>query len=278
MKYSLPAFGSLLEITLGTCSLNDSGITESFSMVQDFENKYSRFIKGNKLAEINTNKTILLDPEISSLIRLCLRVSGLTEGAFDITLLPLLENAGYGISDIELTENIGYQNILLEADTLHLKKGIQIEFGSFGKGYMLDLVSRILSKSHAEFTVNFGGDIRVKWEQKVLLEDPLDIEKTIWEMTLRDMALASSAGNKRKFWKGHHLMNAKQQTSQNDKLTVYVSHRLGVMADIFATALFVTPLRKSLEILEKTDGLEALIISKEWKIFQSKGFEVTLNI
>lgn len=92
------------------------------------------------------------------------------------------------------------------------------------------------------------------------------------------MAIASSSGNKRKFSQGHHLMNPKKGESQGDKIAVYVTHKLGVFADIFSTALFVTPLKKSLEILEKTPWLEALIIWSDGKIFKSQGFNCILNV
>jgi thiamine biosynthesis lipoprotein ApbE len=48
---------------------------------------------------------------------------------------------------------------------------------------------------------------------------------------------------------GHHLIDAKSKKSQNDKLIVYVTHNLAVFADIFATALYVTPIKVSLDIL-----------------------------
>lgn len=277
MLYSVDALGTCIEITLKNAK-NDSGISESFSLIQEFESQYSRFVVGNRLWEINAKKSALLDPEISSLLRLCLRVSALTEGAFDITLLPLLENRGYGISQEKLPENISYKNIILKGNELTLEGGVQIEFGSCGKGYMLDCIAGLLSKYHTDFTLNFWGDIRVVWEQKVLLEDPLESKKSIGEIVLQNKSLASSAGNRRKFWKHHHLMNMQDTTSQNDKLGVYVTHRLGVMADIFATALFVTPLKKTLEILKQIDGLEALIIWADGKIFISQGFDAELTI
>ena len=96
MKYTQDAFGSRLDITLYD-EKNDSGISESFSIVEDFEKKYSRFKSENILSEINSKKIFSLDPEISSLLRLCIKVSKMTQGSFDITLLPVLENKGYGI-------------------------------------------------------------------------------------------------------------------------------------------------------------------------------------
>ena len=277
MQYVFDAFGSRLEILLKN-EKNDSGISESFWVVRDFERKYSRFQKWNILSEINSSKQAILEPEILSLIRLCLRVSKLTGWFFDITILPVLENLWYGIVPWKLRENIGYENIILSWNRLTLKNNVNIEFGSFGKWYMLDVIHNILQKYHSEYSVIFWWDMRVVGNQKVLLEDPRDTTKYIWEISLRNLSLASSAWNRRKFWNSHHLINAKDKASQNEILGVYVTHKLGVFADIFATALFVTPLEKTLKILEQVDGLEALIISKDGKIYKSKWFTGELSL
>ena len=277
MKYTQDAFGSRLEIILSHDS-NDSGISESFSIVEDFEKKYSRFKQGNVLTKINNKKQAVLDPEISSLLHLCLKVSKLTQGSFDITLLPVLENLGYGIATHKTQENIGYQHIHLDGNQLTLSNDISIEFWSFWKWYMLDLVHAILWRYHSEYMISFWGDIRIKGKQKILLEDPLDIKKQIWEIVLENLSIASSAGNRRNFGNAHHLINAKNKVSQDEVLAVYVTHKLGVFADIFATALFVTPLKLSLDVLEQIDGLEALIIWSDGKIYKSEGFKAKLYI
>ena len=102
-------------------------------MLDDFEQNYSRFIVGNRLSEINKNKSAKLEKEIVSLLNLCIKTSDLTEGYFDMTILPLLENAGYGISQDRLEETIGYKNIELNGNNLTLKNNVSIEFGACGK-------------------------------------------------------------------------------------------------------------------------------------------------
>lgn len=103
-----------------------------------------------------------------------------------------------------------------------------------------------------EFIINFGGDIRVKGKSEIELEDPHNENKSIGSIEINNISIASSAGNKRTFGDSHHLINAKTRQSQNDKITLYVTHRLSSFSDIFSTALFVTPMNLALKILEQT--------------------------
>jgi len=278
MKYTQDAFGSRLEITIFSDTKNDSGISESFLLVQEFEKKYSRFVTDNLLSKINTGETIAIDSDISSLLQLCLKVSQLTDGYFDITLLPFLENMGYGIAKDLVHEIMGYKNIELDKNTLSLKNNIQIEFGSCWKGLMLDQTYNTLIKYHDNFIINFWGDIRIAWTHEIYLEDPLDTNKNIGKIELQNLSIASSSWNRRKIWEWHHLINVKDKKSQNDKIAVYVTHKLWVFADIFATALFVTPLDLSIKVLESVPWLEALIIAKDGKIYKSQWCNVELTI
>jgi len=278
MKYSKECFWSVLDITVFWDEDVSSLLTESFALLDDFENKYSRFISGNMLDALNTDKSIVLPSEIISLIELCQKVSGLTQGHFDITIQPVLENSGYGISEEKISENIGYENIFIDATTITLKNDVQIEFWSFGKWYALDLLYNSLIEHTQDFVINFGWDIRVAGNHTVHLEDPLDTSKMIWKIWLSNTAIASSSGNKRKIAKWHHLMNAKTKTSQDDKHAVYVTHELWVFADIFATALFVSPMDISLKVLGSIEWLEALIIGSDGKVFKSVWFDAELTL
>jgi thiamine biosynthesis lipoprotein ApbE len=86
MEYSHACFGSSLSIIVFSGEDASKIIQESFNMADIFEQKYSRFINGNFLSELNKNKSSLIDTEFSSLIKLCLQISKLSQGYFDITL------------------------------------------------------------------------------------------------------------------------------------------------------------------------------------------------
>ncbi len=119
--------------------------------------------------------------------------------------------------------------------------------------------------------------MRIKGKQEVLLEDPCNETQSIGSIQIHDGSIASSSWNKRKITDGHHLLNPKTWASENEKLALYVTHKLASFADIFSTALFVTPIDKTLKILEQTKGLEALIIMQDGTMYKSRGFNCNLN-
>jgi len=174
----------------------------------------------------------------------------------------------YGIHTETLQESVWYENIIISENTISLNNNVSLDIGAAWKWYMVDKIYNILASHFESFMINFGWDIRVKGSWKIHLEDPNDAKKSIGYMDIENMSIASSAGNKRKFWNSHHLVNAKTKKSQNDKLAVYVTHKLSSFSDIFSTALFVAPLERSIKILEQTPGLEGLIIASDGKIYK----------
>lgn len=275
MKYTHNCLWSLLEITIKNFD-NDKIIKNCFNIINLFEAKYSRFVKWNFLHNLNNKKSSEVDLEFFSLIKLCLEVSKITSWSFDITVLPILENRGYWIKNKIVKENIWYKNIILNKEKIMLQNWIEIDLWSVWKWYLVDKIYKILDKYSDNFIINFGWDIRVKWKETIWLEDPINLGKIIWNIEILNWSIASSSWNRRKISKWHHLINLKNKHEQNDKITVYITHKLATFADIFSTALFVTPIQESIKILWKIKWLEWMIISKEWEIFKSRWFNCSL--
>lgn len=277
MKYSKELFWSKLQITINSENINIKDIDNCFFETQEFEKKYSRFIKWNYLDKLNTNKSSQVTWELLSIVELSKKVSELTDWYFDITVLPLLENIWYWINNQEMEENIWYKNIEIIWENIFLKNWVSIDFWSVWKWYMVDKIFNILDPIYDNFIIDFGWDIRIKSEEKIYLEDPLDDKKTIWEIILKNQSIASSSPFKRKTNKWNHLINPKNKDEENEKIAIYITHKLSSFSDIFSTALFITPLEKSIKILNSINWLEWMIITKKWEIYKSKWFKCKLN-
>ncbi len=278
MKFTKKLCGSQLEILIHDEWEFSDLIQKSFEYGEYFEKKYSRFIENNFLDTLNKNKyTKDIDVDFYNIISLAQNISKISEWYFDITILPFLENKWYWKSSEKIIENIWYKNIILEKNSLELKNNIFIDIWALWKWFIVDKIYHILDKWINNFTLNFWWDIRVKWEKNILLEDPSNENKIIWSINLKNSSLASSSGLKRNFWEHHHLINAHSWNSQNDIIWVFVQHNSCVFADSFSTALFVSPIDVSINILKKMKWLEAMILLKNGKIHKTKWFNFIPN-
>ena len=240
--------------------------------IREFENTYSRFLSWNFLEKLNREKKAPLNSEFRMLLELAKKVSLLSQGYFDITIRPFLENRGYGIEKNMLEEVYGSQYIELIKTEVLLHHGVSLDVWAIGKGYMIDTLYNIFSEQESDFIIDFGGDIRVKWSQTIELEDPYEIGKSIGNIEITNRAIAASSGAKRKFGKSHHLINPKNPDAQGEIVDVYTMHRLALFADTFSTALFVSPVDIALKMMRETKWLSACIILRDGTIHKNADF------
>ncbi|MCH8518821.1 FAD:protein FMN transferase [Candidatus Gracilibacteria bacterium] len=273
MKYSRNLLGTRCSIEILDCDFSMKDIETSFALIENFEKNYSRFLRGNILSKLNKEKKHSLTKELKVLIEIGVKLGDISKGYFDITILPYLENAGYGIEQERLEENIGYKHIILSESEVQLENSVSIEFGAYGKGYILDRVYNYLREKYAHFILDFGGDIKVMGKREIHLENPGEDKKYYGVIELENASIASSNGLKRKFGnEEHHLINIKNGKSSNDVYTVFCCHSKGVFADGFATVLSVSPKKVTQDILKRVPGLEALIVYADGSQLRSGRF------
>lgn len=276
MKFSKNFLWSKLIIDIKDNKVDNNIIDLCFKNTEIFENTYSRFIKGNFLYNLNKYKKSDIDWDFYTMVNLAINTSKLTEWYFDITIWPILEQMWYWKKNVFSYNNIWYKNILLTKSNIILNNNISIDLWSLWKWYILDKINSILSKYYNNYIINFGWDIICKWKYNIWLENPKNISKIIWTVEMKNISISSSSWLKRTFNNNHHLINPYNKQSENNKLAIYVTHKLAVFSDIFSTALFVAPLKISLTILNNTPGLEWLIIDNDWKYYKSKGFDCSI--
>ena len=290
MKFSKELLGTILHINIEDEVTNTNDFIFCVWIVESFENKYSRFIENNTLAKINSQKKAIIDSELYSLITLANKVSEISEWYYDISILPFLENSGYWISETKIEEKFWYKNIIVSEQkndnnsnkwekkySLELKNNISIELGSLGKWYLIDKIYNYLSKKYTKFIIDFGWDIKVKWEYSIDLEDPQNAKKSIWKISLHNSSIAWSSWNKRVFNNTHHLISKHKSAIWENKKSLFVTHPLSIMSDSFATALYVSPLKICKKIIAHTPNLEAYIIMEDWEVLKSNWFDVSFS-
>lgn len=145
----------------------------AYKETKRIEQKFSRYIAGNPLSNINNSqgKAVSIDAEIFRLLEFANTCFELSEGMFDISSGVLGKAWKFDGSDnlprpkaVEaLMSFIGWQKVKYDRSSITLAQGMQLDFGGIGKEYAVDCVAKLCSEfaPTTSVVVNFGGDIQV---------------------------------------------------------------------------------------------------------------------
>jgi len=180
------------------------------------------FRKDSEWSRVNreaATRPVAVSGELFRLLTVCEDYSRASEGAFDITVGPLLKLWGFYKGSGRLPHRseirnalarVGYRNLILDskARTVRFKKpGMEIDPGGIGKGYAVDRMVRVLKAGGIRSALISAGGSSIfglgspPGEQgwRVRIRDPRSPSKTIEEILLRDESMSTS-GNYEKFF------------------------------------------------------------------------------
>lgn len=235
--------------------------------------------------------------DVYGLLEDSLEYSRLTDGAFDVTISPLVrlwrdaEAAGYVPDNVSIKiakDKVDYRLVRLEEDNMVFlqKQGMKIDLGGIAKGYAVDAAAGILRQSGVEhFLIDAGGDIycagkqegKIPW--KVGVQNPAKKDALIDELKLTDKAVTTS-GNYERFYeiggkKFSHIIDPTTGYPQDLVQSATVIAPTAQEADAFSTALCVLGAKKGIDIINALDDVEAMVVQKKKdrvKIYKSKRY------
>lgn len=277
-------FGTMYSITYQ--SKADLSKDISLEMLR-VDSALSMFNDQSYLSKINNNEEASLNSMFEEVFRIAMKVSEETDGAFDITVAPLVNAWGFGFTEsgIPSQETIdslllltGYEKVRLE-DGRIIKENdaIMLDCGAIAKGYGCDRVAKLLKEKGVDnFLVEIGGEIVAgghnskgkRWKIGITkpVEDSLATSNEIQTaIEIGDEAVATS-GNYRNFYykdgrKYAHTIDPKSgKPVEHGVLSATVLARDCATADAYATAFMVMGLPKAREVLRKHPELKAYFI------------------
>ncbi len=216
--------------------------------IELFDRTYSRFRADSTIMQISaTGGECRLSEDAESLFSLYLDLYKTTDGVFTPLIGDVLEAAGYDASYSlkarKLQKPPQWEDVIAyNHPHLTLKKPAILDFGAGGKGYLVDIVSNILtSEGSKSYCVDAGGDIFQKGdnELKIGLENPQNTKQVIGVATIKNQSICASAGNRRQWGDYHHIIDPDSLTSPKNILATWVVADTGLLADALATCLFL---------------------------------------
>ncbi|NRD22433.1 FAD:protein FMN transferase [Winogradskyella litoriviva] len=248
----------------------------------------------NKAAGI---KAVKVDSELFQLIQRALKISKLTDGAFDISYASMDKIWKFDGSMTKMpseeaitksVEKVGYENIVLdiEKQTVFLKlKGMKIGFGAIGKGYAADRAkSLLMSSGVVAGIINASGDLNT-WgtqpngkEWMVAIVNPLNKEKVFSWMPVTNSAVVTS-GNYEKYITFNdvlysHIIDPRTGYPATGILSVTIFTKNAELADALATSVFVMGEEAGLNFINQLKGVECIIVNQDNKIVSSSNIEL----
>lgn len=284
--------GSLLEITLYGAKNDDSdqALEAAFAEVERIENFLSPFKPESALSRVNRQAaygSVKAGPELITLIRQGLALARLTGGALDFTVGSLMRLWGKRgrkallspptAEQIEETLRcVGYQNVIVNMDhctVRYRRPGIEIEFGALGKGYAIDRAVEVLKKHGVrEALVSFGsttyalGHPPMQKGWRVAIRNPVDAERVMEVVKLRDCALSTSGDYEQAVWlngrRYGHILDPRTGHPVSGMAAVSVITSTALEADVFSTTSFVLGSDSGLEFLKDEADVEGLMVSE----------------
>ncbi len=294
-------FGTFYHIIYESKTNYDTQIDSLFVV---FDNSLSTYNKQSILSKVNRNEEVVLNEYVVHLVEEAQRCSAETDGAFDITVTPLVDAWGFGSGrKLQAVDSLTVDSLMqyVGMDKLHLQNGkirkakpeMQLNVNAVAKGYGVDVIADYLESVGVEnYLVEIGGEIRALGQNAerntwtTAINKPID-DSTQMNNELQDEIILmptgamATSGNYRNFYirggkKYAHTINPKTgYPVSHNLLSATVLMPTCLEADALATAFMVMGFEKGKALAEELQIPVYFIYERDGKnnVYMSADFE-----
>lgn len=252
----------------------------------------------SEVGRLNAKGTGVLGEDGIALMRKALMVHDMTDGAFDITVYPLMRLWGfpskmyYVPTDEEIAEKlplVGSEQITFDeesGETAFSKTKMAIDFGGIAKGYAsAKAVQKLREAGISSALVNLGGNVQALGGKpggkpfRVAIENPEEDGAYLGILAVTDLAVITSGDYERFFEKDgqiyHHILDpATGRPAESGLHSVTVVCSDGVMADALSTAIFVMGEEKAASFWrENSPAFQMVLLAEDGTLFVTEGLK-----
>lgn len=264
--------------------------------MQELDTKLNHLNPKSPVYAFNQNGTPITDPEVLGLVKAALEVAGASDGAFDITIEPLVETWGfYGKSphvpddkDVKTAlDAVGYQFLVLGESKLEKKKAsVRIDLGGIAKGYIVQEAAKVLKKEGVTSAlIDAGGDVYALGKKgsdlwKVGIRNPRG-EDLLGYVEVEDLAVMGSGDYERFFEENgkryHHLFNPKTGYPAEGVIGTTIIHADPVIANAWSKPIFVLGAERGMQLVKRIPGMEAIVVKSSGEVLYTDGLKHALH-
>ncbi|MCH7856937.1 MAG: FAD:protein FMN transferase [Gemmatimonadetes bacterium] len=268
-------------------------VASTFDEIERLESLLSRHRVGTPVWSLNETGVVRAPPrELLEVVRKGIDYWALTAGAFDMTIAPLLNlyyssfaETGVAPPREEIQRAlalVGSEHVRVSDGEIAFEKaGMAVTLDGIAKGYIVDRAVEVLRKRGAErVLVNAGGDMASAGEAlggdawRIALQDPRVPDGSLGVVRLQGESVATS-GDYMQFLTPdmslHHILDPRTGSSPEHTSGVSVVAPSAMAADALSTATLVLGPGEGMELLDRLDGIEGMIITKDQTVLRSRG-------
>ena len=289
-------------VTVSLYDSNDEAILDKvFNKVKDLESILSINENGTLVDEINEEagiKPVKVDNDTYNIVKKGIEYSNLSNGLFDISVGPIVKLWNIGLpearvpSQEEIDEKlplIGYSDIEIDDTnkTIFLKrKGMIIDLGGIAKGYTADVISNILTEEGVKSAIiNLGGNVfahgsKVNGDDwKIGIQNPFtERGGIIGTITTSNKSVVTSGIYERYIEqdgvKYHHILSPFTGYPYDNEIAgITIVSDKSVDGDALSTSVFAMGVEKGMEFVNTLDGIDAIFITKDYKVYITDGLK-----
>lgn len=281
-------------------------MSKAFDRIKDIENKMSVNKDGTEVDAVDAAagmSYVKVSEDTFKVIKTGKEYSEKSGGKFDITIGPLVKLWGIGTdaaklpskSEIDDKRNlINYKDILLnetDKSVMLAKPGMELDLGGIAKGYSADEVARVLRENNVKHAIiNLGGNVIVindnvngkPWN--IGIQNPFDTRgEIVGTISATNKTIVTSGIYERFFEKDgvryHHILDPFTGYPMNSDLaSVTVITDVSIDADAMTKNLFYLGSEKGLTYIQQSGNVEAVFITKDKKVYVTKGIKDNIKI
>jgi thiamine biosynthesis lipoprotein len=295
-QQSVDALGTVVTIRVDDPLESEAAgaiVADSFGEVSRLEAILSRFVARSPVTTLNMGAYIVKpDPELVQVLKLAAHNSDLTEGAYDVTVLPalnLFKDVAAGGS-LPTDAQFDGAKALIDFEKLNVSDG-EVSFSAsgmgmtldcIGKGWILDRIhDRLKTKGVRSALVQGGGSFRAVGAKAdgspwaIGVRDPLDANATISTVYLKDNAVITSGDYENYFTadkKYYHIIDPATARSPLFSHSATITAPIAAQADPLGVSSMVKSPQEALSMIESTKDCECLIATRDAGNVKSSGF------
>lgn len=271
------------------------GVTDAVAEIQRLDNLLSIGKEDSEISKLNKSGSAALSDDTAVMVAKALDLYKSTGGAFDITVLPLMELWGFTTQEyyvptedeIQSTlQRVGADKLTWDESTKTLTLGDkqEIDLGGIAKGFTSSRIMEIFKKDGVTCgMVSLGGNVHLLGTKqdgsawRVGIQDPNNTDDMLGILQANDCAVITSGAYERNFEKDgvtyHHIIDPATGKPSNSGLTsVTIVSKDGTLADGLSTSLFVMGKDKAIAYWKQhADEFDTILVDKDRNVYITEG-------